>query len=399
MGRIPILRQIWALLFLLCLMTPAWSQNEQWLQYHTGRQTQEMFQYNIGSHEIKMTAQQPEGLTLPEGKPDEPLFGQWPSPLAPKGTLGIMLTKNPKTGGYDQLFIDSNGDGRLADEQPVKAFQAQRFDKNYYRAEFGPVRVVLAGEDGPITYHLNFQYRQYRDNKDLSISAAGWYEGPISIEGKEYFCVLADMNANGVFNDKSLDFGECDRIHVGAKNYDDLVHVGNYIFLADKYYQLEVAADGAFVKLTPAMNMRFGAVKVQPQITDFRAGGENGLFKIRLENGVGQLPIGKYRVERWVIDKKDDQGRTWKLTGQWFGEKGDFEIVADKTAEPAVGEPIKSSISEEGKADRHDFKHDLKGRLDERITLTCGGQQPRAPRLAIRSETGDYEKKFTLEYG
>jgi hypothetical protein len=383
----------------LGLTATARPQAEQWLQYKYAAQAREMFQGNIGRQEVKLSPQRPEGVVLPQDGLENALFGQWSSPLSPKGPRAVMVSKGPKSSDYNRIIIDSNGDGRLDDEKPVNAFHAQRHSKEYYQAEFGPVKMVLTGDDGPVTYHLNFNYWQNRDNKNLSASAAGWYEGSLTLAGREYFCVLADMNANGAFNDKSLNIGQCDRIHIGAREYDDYVFVGNFLQLENQYYQLEAAADGAFVKLTPATSIKFGAVKVQPQITDFRAGGENGLFKVKLDNGVGQLPVGTYRVERWSIDKKDDKGRKWKLTGQWFDDKGDFEVKADAAAEPAVGEPIQSAINAEPRSGGRDFRHELKGRLGERIELTCDGNRPSAPRFAIRSESGDYEKKFTLEYG
>ncbi|MHC5118577.1 MAG: hypothetical protein ACYSOH_00970, partial [Planctomycetota bacterium] len=42
---------------------------------------------------------------------------------------------------------------------------------------------------------------------------------------------------------------------------------------------------------------------------------QRGTLMLSAKNGQVELPRGKYRLESWTLERKDDQGRTWKLSG------------------------------------------------------------------------------------
>ena len=64
--------------------------------------------------------------------------------------------------------------------------------------------------------------------------------------------------------------------------------MGNYIEIDDTLYRTEIARDGAYIKLTKAEDVEFGNVRLSETITEFSAGGENGLFTLKPEKGKGQ---------------------------------------------------------------------------------------------------------------
>ena len=128
--------------------------------------------------------------------------------------------------------------------------------------------------------------------------------------------MLIDYNVNGAFNDKSIDPGQCDRIRIDDEGGRDTRYVGNFIEVGDKLYKPEIARDGACITLTEATDVVFGAVRVAENITSFGAGGVNGLFLRKPENGIVKLPVGDYRVEHWSIVRNDDEGAKWELRGR-----------------------------------------------------------------------------------
>jgi hypothetical protein len=365
----------------------------QWLQYRSSREARSIVG-DMGSQSLKMSSDKPEGIELPEFKGEEPLFAEWSSPMVEGGHLWIALDRTHKHGPHDSLFIDSNGDGRLSDESATAAY---RTEQNY--TYFGPVKVVFEGEDGPISYHLNFRFYGYEDRRYLYISPGGWYEGDITVGGEKKYCVLIDQNVNGTFNDKSIQAYNCDRVRIGKKDERDTRFVGNYIEIDGAFYRPEIARDGAYIKLEAAEDIRFGKVKMQEAITGFSAGGENGLFAIKLEKGVGELPVGKYRIDYWAIERKDDGGSTWELRGQGFGDKGKFEVNEEGQTELTVGEPIISNLKARIQKTRYSFNQEMKGQLGERISLTRSNSRPRAPKLHIKSGDGKYDRTFNFEYG
>jgi hypothetical protein len=378
-------------LFVLASVTGA--QEEQWLQYHSSREAPPIVG-DIWPSMPKVTPEKPQGVELPDFKCNEPFFARWPTAMVPSGGLWMALDRKSKNGPYDLLYIDSNGNGSLADESAHEPYQ-----QDERRATFGPVKVLFEGEDGPITYHLHVEFYTYSDRKYLYIRAAGWYEGTITVAGVKKHCVLIDYNTNGTFNDKSLRYHECDGIRIGKKDSRDTRYVGNLIEVDGVLYRPQIAQDGAYIKLTKAEDVRFGDIRVPETISEFAASGENGLFIRTPGNGIAELPVGKYCVDHWGIERKDEKGSTWKLEGRWSRKKVDFDVTQNRKAELSIGEPIVCTLEASKRDSTYSFSQSLKGQLGERIVLTRNGSRPRAPKLHIKSKDGSYDRSFSFEYG
>ncbi len=378
---------------LLVLISAVSAQEEQWLQYHSANEAWQIIG-DMGASSPQPTSEKPQGIELPEFKSKEPLFGRWATPMLEAGGLWMAFDQTREGGRYDLVYVDSNGDGKLSDESPLEAYRQDQRE-----AYFGPVKVLFEGEDGPITYHLNVELYDYSGRRYLFIRPAGWYEGTVTVGDGKKHCVLIDQNVNGTFNDKSLSAGSCDRIRIGEKDSRDTRFVGNYIEVDGVLYATEIARDGAYIKLAKAEDVTFGNVRLPEAITEVTAGGENGLFSLQPKNGVAKLPVGKYRVDHWEIDRKDERGSAWVLRGQWSSQMGDFDVAQDKEAQLSVGEPIISTLEARQSESQYYFSQNLQGRLGERIELTREGSQPSPPKLQIKSKDGTYDRTFSFEYG
>ena len=377
---------------LLILTSVAIAQDEQWLQYQSSREANRIIGRVSGRY-IDVMYEQPKGIELPELNCNKPLFVRWTTPMVEAGGLWIALDRSRGSGPCDRLFIDSNRDSNLKNETLVKAYRA---DSRH--AYFGPVKVTFEGENGTITYHLNFILCDHEPRR-LRVSPGGWYEGDITVEGARKHCVLIDYNANGAFDDKSLEAVDCDRIQISKQGRQDTRFVGNYVEVDGVLYEPEIARNGAYIKLTKAKDVKLGNVRLPESITEFSAGGENGLFNIKPENETGSLPVGKYRINYWVIERKDEQGQPWKLQASSSSDKGSFDIMEDQETELSIGEPIISTMAVRNRSGTYSFSQNLKGQLDERISLTRNGARPAAPKLHIKSEDGAYNQTFDFRYG
>ena len=91
--------------------------------------------------------------------------------------------------------------------------------------------------------------------------------------------------------------------------------LGKLLEVDGQFYHIEVARDGAFVKLQKAENVVLGQVRVPETISEFIAFGENGHFVRKPAKGEFTLPVGKYRIQGWKTDRKDDKGAPWELAG------------------------------------------------------------------------------------
>lgn len=379
---------------LLILVSQVSAQQEQWLQYHSSREAGQILG-EVGSQTMHLSTEKPAGVKLPQFKGQDQLFAKWPTPMVKGGWLWVALDRTHKQGPYDLLYIDSNGNGSLDDETAVAAYRTDQ-----RRAYFGPVKVIFEVEDGPVTYHLNYRYYQYGtgDNR-LYASSGGWYEGSITVGGQKKHCVLFDYNVNGAFNDKSANAADCDRIRIGKQGGQDTLFTGNYIKIEETIYQPEIARDGACIKLTKAENVIFGNVRLAESITQISANGENGLFILKPEKGVATLPVGKYRVYNWAVERQDEKGTNWKLEGSGLSEKNVFDITENKQIELSIGEPIVGTLDASEREGTHSFRHSMKGRAGERIVLTRNGAQPQAPKVHIKNADGAYDRTYSFQYG
>jgi hypothetical protein len=371
----------------------AQASEEQWLRYCTARETRQILG-NIGSQQIVLTTDKPAGIEFPEFITNKPLFGKWLTPMVRSGKVWIALDRSKNNGPYDRLFIDSNTNDNLADETAVKAYQTEQLRSNY-----GPVKVVFDLEDGPVAYHLNFEFSTYNDRNRFSATSGGWYEGTITIDGQNKYCILIDQNANGTFNDKSDNPYECDCIGVGDKDNLKRSFTGNEIVVGGAVYKAEVSRDGAFVKFADAEDVAYGTILLPETIDEMQVKRNNSVFTIQPNNGTGRLPVGQYQIYLWSIKRKDEQGRAWTLTGQDFGGNGQFEVNDGEQTNIEIGEPITCTMQMRKSGSTHTFSQILRGRFGERIELTQDGSQSPPPKLNIKNTSGSYNRTYNFEYG
>jgi hypothetical protein len=370
----------------MVLAGAAFGQSEQWLEYHTGTEGR-------AYQEVKLTTNAPPGVALPK-LTASPWFARWLTPMDPAGGRWLCVDCSRKSGPYDRLFIDSDGNGRLDDKTPLQA----RMDS--YLAWFPPARVVFKGEDGPITYHVIFRFYQYETNPaQLLASSAGWYEGVVNFDGVKKRIQLIDGNVNGTFNDVAPDPYESDRVQVeGDKTAERFL--GRMLEVDGKLYRIEAARDGAFVKVEKAENVTLGRVRVPDNISEFAAFGQNGHFVRKPVNGEFTLPAGHYRIVNWKIDRKDEKGAAWTLSGYDFPKTAAFEVAADKAAALEIGEPVQAVLkAKEGARRQVEFSLQFRGRQKESIEMLREGQRPRGPKLMLAGAGGTVCYTNSFEFG
>jgi hypothetical protein len=173
--------------------------------------------------------------------------------------------------------------------------------------------------------------------------------------------------------------------------------VGNYIEVDDVLYRTEIARDGAFVKLSSADDVKFGNIRVPAAITEFAAGGENGLFTRELKEGVAKLPAGKYRIDHWQIDRKDEKGKSWTMRGTTFYERGDFEVTEAAETALEIGEPVTANLQVQLNGENYEFSKNLQGTLGEYVNLTTNGQAvSNLWKMAAKNKDGTFAKTYPM---
>ena len=374
------------ILTIVALAGAAFAQSEQWLEYHTSNDAR-------AYHSLPLTTNPPPGVTLPKLNAP-PYFARWETPMDPSGGRWLCFDRSRKSGPYDRLFFDTAGDGRLDRQAPVKA----RLES--YSAYFPATPVVFKGEDGPITYHLLFRFYQYDKNPaQLLVSSAGWYEGLVNFGGTKKRLQLIDGNVNGTFNDLAPNPYDSDRVRVDGDKTGERF-LGRLLEVDDEFFRIEAARDGAFVKVQKAENLVLGPVQVPTNISQFTAYGENGHFVRKPVNGAFTLPTGKYRMVGWKINRQDDKGAAWTLSGYNFPETAGFEVAGGKTAVLDIGEPVQAVLKANEQPNRQ-LRFDLSfvGHQKESIELLRENQRPRGPKLMLANAAGTLCYTNTFEFG
>ena len=378
----------------ICMASCVRVQMVQQLPYQTSTEPHALAQ-GLGPKSLALVSEPPAGLTLPALQSEKPLFAKWPSPLVKNGYLWIALDCLTREGSYDRLWIDSNDDGRLSDEAELVPFTS-----GSTWARFGPIQVRPVDGKAPIKCPMVFSFAGGRESPRLSVASVGWYEGTIVVDGKEKQCVLVDQNANGTFDDRSIDFENCDLIQIVDKPEASIWITGNFIQVDEKLYRLEVARDGTSISLASARAVNYGTVRVPNEITELVVGGENGLLEVKTKNGVARLPVGKYRVYQWVLERKDQTGDTWSAKGWSKGNPEVFEVSKGSTAKLSLGEPLLSSVDIRNPANNEDvIVYGLRGTSGELVQLNRNGVALRAPGIHIQNADGSYDRIFTYSYG
>ncbi|MFC1783293.1 hypothetical protein ACFL02_06865 [Planctomycetota bacterium] len=375
--------------------TPFAQGQPQWLQYRSAREADRLLG-DISTQILPLSpTTKPNGILLPEFKDNEPLFACWTSTMTEKDGFRIALQRSRKNGLYDSMLIDTNDNHSLKDDTEITTYR-----QDSYQTYFGPVKVIFKGDDGPITYHLNFEFYDRDDKKELRVYSGGWYEGEINIAGQKKYCMLIDYNANGSFNDKSLDPRQCDRIRIGAKNNLEEKFVGKYLQVDQTLCQLEISPDGAYIKSAPAVDVTYGKIRLPELIIQFVVSGENGLFSFAPENAMVKLPVGQYRILSWAKEQKDDNGMLWRLEGTGTGVEGDFIVNPTSETSLVVGESIVAGLTvKKLNNSTYSFNQSLQGQLGETITISRNNILPPPPKVRIHNDDGSYDRTYTLEYG
>jgi hypothetical protein len=359
---------------------------EQWLQYHTSAEGRS-YQW------LDLATNAPPGITLPTIS-GTAYFAWWHTPLDPKGGRWLCFERTKRSGPWNRVYVDGNGNGRLDDENPVEAQEI-----NDFSASFPPLKFVFKGEDGPLSYHLIPRFMKYDENDlRLLVSSAGYYDGKIDLGGQKKLVTLVDGNVNGTFNDVSANPNESDRIAVEGDKAGQR-YLGRMLEQEKGLFSIDVARDGAFVVLKETTEVKLGKVTVPESITELTLVGENGHYVRKPVKGEFTIPLGAYRVHEWKIARKDDKGAEWSLTGSGSSPFSSFQVVETKPAVLDVGEPILASLNASENKTAVVLGLRIKGRNGETVEIMKGDQRPRAPRVILSSQVGGFRATNSFEYG
>jgi hypothetical protein len=233
----------------------------------------------------------------------------------------------------------------------------------------------------------------------LLVSAGGWYEGVVNFDGVKKHLQLIDANGNGAFNDIAADPYQSDRVQIEGDQPPER-YLGRMLEVDGKFFRVDVARDGAFVKVQKVENATLGRVLAPTNISEISLYGENGHFVRKPVHGEFTVPEGHYQIVEWTINRRDEKGAAWTLTGSAFPKSAGFDVTAGAAKTLEIGEPVQAVLGVTQTADRQDvFSLRFEGRQKEAIQMLREGQRPAGPKLTLARADGTVCYSNSFEFG
>jgi hypothetical protein len=225
-----------------------------------------------------------------DGKADEAKPAVRPSLLEALGSAlaGGGATRPARTGkaiSYSRLYFDSNGNGDLTDDKVIEAEstpEMMRSGQDYAYCQFPRVDLTIDAGGTKIDYSFTLSVTSNAIMEGwtyayVSLNAAAYREGEITLDGKKRLVALIDFNSNGRFNDEiklSDGFHEAGRVvyptfgdvlvfdtdaasPVFINPYDatssgNRHYVSKLLAIDGRYYDVKITPAGDELTLTPA---------------------------------------------------------------------------------------------------------------------------------------------------
>jgi hypothetical protein len=142
-----------------------------------------------------------------------------------------------------------------------------------------------------------------------------------------------------------------------------------------------------------------GFVTVQDDVNAVLCNNKGEQFTIKGSKEPVQLPVGRYCINNWTLERTDKNGTLWKLTSKDIAHKKAFDVAKGTETKLPMGEPIISNLIVWKENSEFYFRHYLKGQLGEEIKLTKSRSRADPPKLLIRNENSSYQELLTFKYG
>jgi len=158
--------------------------------------------------------------------------------------------------------------------------------------------------------------------------------------------------------------------------------------------------DEQAVKPPAAKDIVYGSVTLPEAVRLIATDAQGKLLMIESDKQMIPVPAGEYRIRSWGIERKDDQGNRWLMTGQGSGSQSPFVVSGGASTELDIGEPVVAALAAQKiGAGHYFFSPVLEGRLGEYIELTSGGYRAPPPKLHVKNKEGTYDRTFDFAYG
>jgi hypothetical protein len=419
----------------------------------------------LGSQEFAFVLDGPPPAkeTKPDVKEDKKKEGEKAKPESPTGKLAEKITKAPgkkATAGairYNRLYFDLNHNGDLTDDKPInvpaedspREFGGGRSHASF---RFPQIDLTIDVDGTKVDYAFimngnsmsqpNFSY------VSLSLNAAAYRAGDITLAGKKHHVVVIDFNSNGRFSDEvklttvniyrggkvvsesQAEQGDMLLLDPAAEGDSPYTvtesncrhHMSKLISIDGQFYSVRLSPAGDKLTLEPS-SAAFG--RLSNPNSAFRAVvyGDAGFLKISGDKETpAAVPEGEWKLLSYTIrsteaekakkaegDKKTpemtDTRRLSFVTAEIGGDYKAVKVVKGETAALPFGPPYKPMVAAEYFQDGPQRKTlslslALVGSAGETCSdMAVNGGRPSKPSFTITDAKGKVIQEGNFEYG
>ncbi|HUW62009.1 MAG TPA: hypothetical protein VMZ06_13495 [Candidatus Bathyarchaeia archaeon] len=264
------------------------------------------------------------------------------------------------------LYVDTNGNGSVADEIPVTA--TTEIKSSFISKGFPSVdlRYPWAGK----TYPFSVVFRVFQDaptignmggssgNQTLYIRSNAVYTGETTLGGVKYKITIGDAQFNGLLGDtltaeRRDDFVYCrgDMMMLATDDekpdYYDSVYLSDYLMIGEDLYR--VAVDFAETKLTlAAADITRAPMKIPTEVRRLEiagSDGKTGAIAFLDPGSVVRIPAGSYQMMRYLLSRTEPAGDVWVLAASATARTLACTVDGSDAAEMAFGEPFSVQLT------------------------------------------------------
>ena len=358
-----------------------------------------------------LTTLKPQGLKAELGKPASTVRYASFEFSGEKGSMRVVAAMAEPPNGAQALYVDSNADGALKQEEVAKQASADERPPGFGRAD---EQVWVADLSRP--YSRRVAFRLSRFGGMLVCAVRGYWAGRLPVDGQPRDLVLVDANADlrletgrdrayvdldgdGKLDPQSEGFALLTRMQFGQSAFSFPARMGA------QQVQWEVARQGE-----GTLRFALGALKVKPDKLMASVSWEGG--RVFGANALGQdltVPAGSYTVESLLVRARGADGKTHTYSFDRRGSAKPIVVQANRASTADLLGKLSLAVSGFGTTQRRGGSFSVGVNLQTATGLaltsydsgqTTEGRDSRvAPFIKFLAPDGSVVQQGSMEFG
>jgi hypothetical protein len=345
-------------------------------------------------------ARPPPIKALPQGLSDE--VGYCEVSVGGKSLWAVLDAASPP-----KLYVDQARTGDLSAVAPLvgKASGSQWCD--------GPIDISTGNGEGAPTVKVLF----VSINEILAVAgrAAGYMAGDVKLDGQTYRVAVLDKNLDGRYESafgegKGMPWWMADVIAVdsnqdgkftgGMGAGEEIVPLMKAVCVKGKYYRVEVAPDGSFIKFEK-YEPKMGTLDIGTAVS-LTLISDTGMHNLSGADGKWQVPEGRYICQNLSVTKTDADGKECRLRGVNIGPSlENFEVRGGETTAIKIGPPLALKVDAQSQGGQTTLNLFLVGKGGETYSVAPRKReaQPLPPKVKVFDASGKVLAEGNSEFG